>query len=200
MKRLIAISQRVVIHSETKERRDALDQNWIQLLDDCNLLPILISNREKTAMDLLAAVPISGILLTGGNDLIRYGGDASERDHTERRLLSYACKKNIPLLGVCRGMQVIQNYFGVELEKVRGHIQKKQTIFIKDQQREVNSYHNWGTSSNRSPLKIWARAEDGIVKAIRHEEKSIMGIMWHPERMIPFHSEDINMINNFFHQ
>ena len=48
------------------------------------------------------------MVLTGGNDLAALGGDAPERDATENALLDAAESRRLPVIGVCRGMQVIQ--------------------------------------------------------------------------------------------
>jgi putative glutamine amidotransferase len=143
-------------------------------------------------------MPISGILLTGGNDLSAYGGDAPERDATENILIDIADKRTLPVLGVCRGMQMIQHRFGIRLERVAGHVTPRQVISIDGESAEVNSYHNFGARETRPPLEAWAFAEDGVVKAVRHTTERMMGIMWHPERLNPFASRDISLFQQFF--
>ncbi len=80
--KLIAVSQRVDI-SASGERRDALDQRWFSFLSKCKLLPILIPNCLESAKSIVKLLQLGGVLLTGGNDLSSYGGDAPERDETE---------------------------------------------------------------------------------------------------------------------
>jgi putative glutamine amidotransferase len=143
-------------------------------------------------------MPISGILLTGGNDLTAYGGDAPERDATESVLIDIADKRALPILGVCRGMQMIQHRFGIRLERVAGHVARLQTISVEGKPAEVNSYHNFGTTETRPPLQAWAFAEDGVIKAIRHPRARMTGIMWHPERLSPFAPRDIAFFQQFF--
>jgi putative glutamine amidotransferase len=143
-------------------------------------------------------MPISGILLTGGNDLTAYGGDAPERDATESVLIDIADKRALPILGVCRGMQMIQHRFGIRLGRVAGHVARLQTISVEGNPAEVNSYHNFGTTETRPPLQAWAFAEDGVIKAIRHPGARMTGIMWHPERLSPFASRDITLFQQFF--
>lgn len=197
-RRIIAVSQRVVIDDKTGERRDALDQNWSAFLEKCGCIPLLIPNRPEVAKQILKRISIDGILLTGGNDLCEYGGDAAERDETERFLLKVSFKKRIPLLGVCRGMQVIQNFFGIRLERVRGHVAARQTIRINGKKTEVNSFHDWGAKNTKTPLQVWAVADDGVIKAVRHSEAFLCGLMWHPERFKPFRAGDIKRVKNFF--
>ncbi len=45
-------------------------------------------------------------------------------------------------------------------------------------------------------LEVWAKADDGVVKAIKHKELPVWGIMWHPERLTPFRPEDVELMQN----
>ena len=195
---LIAISQRVVVAPPFGERRDCLDQRWIKFMTMCDLTPLPVPNDEQAAQRLCNTMPVSGILLTGGNDLSAYGGDAPERDGTENILIDIAEKMSLPVLGVCRGMQMIQHRFGIRLERVTGHVAPRQVIAIDGKSAEVNSYHNFGATETRPPLQAWAFAKDGVVKAVRHPKERIMGIMWHPERLSPFAARDISLFQQFF--
>ena len=56
------------------------------------------------------------------------------------------CK--IPIIGVCRGMQIIQNYFGINLFKISGHIKVRHELYYEGKKINVNSYHNYGTKEN----------------------------------------------------
>lgn len=195
MKR-IGITMRVVI-TET-ERRDALDQAWTALFKACDFLPVLIPNQPNIAIPLCQELKLEGLLFTGGNSLLHCHGNAPERDQTETQLLEWAIQHPCPLLGICRGMQVIQHHFGVPLEPVPGQIQAHQTILIHGQKAEVNSYHEWGSYQSVEALKIWARTAEGVVKAIQHQTLPLAGIMWHPERFHPFTARDISFLKGFF--
>jgi N5-(cytidine 5'-diphosphoramidyl)-L-glutamine hydrolase len=195
---VIAISQRVVVDPRFGERRDCLDQAWIKFMMICGLTPMQVPNEEETARSLCNGLPLSGILLTGGNDLLAYGGDAPERDSTENMLLDIAEERNLPVLGVCRGMQMIQHRLGIRLERVAGHVTAHQIVSIEGKPEEVNSYHNFGATETRPPLEAWAIADDGVVKAVRHTDGRMAGIMWHPERLNPLASRDISFFQNFF--
>ncbi len=194
----ILVSLRVTEAQTYKERRDALDQRWFDFLLACNLLPVLLPNHLPTVQAIVAENDFSGILLTGGNSLAKYGGDAPERDEIESYLTHFAVTHAIPLLGVCRGMQVIQDYFDEELFPISGHVQKEQTIMIYDCPMTVNSYHNQGTTQMTEIFNVWAKAEDNIVKAISHKEYPLTGIMWHPERLSPFRDDDVRLFKEFF--
>jgi putative glutamine amidotransferase len=195
---LIAVSQRVEVDSQFGERRDCLDRLWTKFMMACGLTPIQVPNEAEAAQSLCHAVPVGGILLTGGNDLSPYGGDAPERDATENALMDIAEDRALPVLGVCRGMQVIQHRLGIRLKRVAGHVAGRQVISIGGKPAEVNSYHNFGATETLPPLEGWAFADDGVVKAVRHANGRIMGIMWHPERLSPFAPRDILFFQQFF--
>ncbi len=195
---LIGVSQRVTTVTEYVERRDALDQRWAAFLTFCGLIPIFIPNHPPTVRLLLEEVPLNGFLLTGGNNLVVLGGDAPERDEAELLLLEYAITNGKPLLGVCRGMQLIQHFFGAQLEQVSDHVTAGHRILGIGSERTVNSYHLYGARTSPLGLNATARAEDGIVEAVQHVSFPLKGIMWHPERCDPFDEMDRNMFWNFF--
>jgi putative glutamine amidotransferase len=194
----VAITQRVSILPEYGERRDCLDQAWPLFLAACGLMPLALPNVFEVALALCAGVDISGLVLTGGNDLGEWGGDAPERDAVEYALLEWAEGRGLPVLGVCRGMQVIQRRFAIALRRVEGHVAPRQVIRVEGKPREVNSYHHFAAFDSRSPLEIWAVADDGVVKAIRHSSQPITGIMWHPERSTPFSPADVALFRQVF--
>jgi len=194
----VAITQRVVIVPEYGERRDCLDQAWPRFLATCGLMPLALPNVTEVALALCAGEDISGLVLTGGNDLVECGGDAPERDALEFALLDWAERRGLPVLGVCRGMQVIQQRFAIGLQRVEGHVARRQVIRIEGQPSEVNSYHRFAAFDSRPPLEVWAVAGDGVVKAVRHSAQPITGIMWHPERCSPFSPADVALFQRVF--
>lgn len=198
MRKIVAVTQRVTVIESYNERRDAIDQRWADFLSECDILPVLLFNNFNVSHKLLQIIQINGILFTGGNDLCIYGGDAPERDQTEKALLEYAIDNKIPLLGVCRGMQIIQDYYGIKLERIEGHVTSEQTVIADGEAKKVNSYHRWGTNQTRKPLRVWAKAVDGVVKAVKHENGLVQGVMWHPERLTPFCNGDKELFRSFF--
>jgi len=110
---LVAVTQRVAVEPRHGERRDCLDQAWTRFLLACGLTPMPAPNQQEAALALCTTAPVAGIVLTGGNDLAAYGGDAPERDATEGALIDLAARRGWPVLGVCRGMQMIQERFGI---------------------------------------------------------------------------------------
>ena len=195
--RLVAVTQRVDIYPSRGERRDALDQSWVRLLAACGLVALPMPNHAATARTMIEAMPPTGLLLTGGNDLARYGGDAPERDETERLLLQLSRARRLPVLGVCRGMQVIQDAFGVPQAAIPGHVAIRHRL-DGTMHGEVNSFHAYGATETVADLEVLARAPDGIVEAVRHRSEPILGQMWHPERESPYDAGDLSRIRSHF--
>ena len=195
---MIGVSQRVTVVADYQERRDTIDQRWAELLTHCGLIPIYLPNHPLTVTRMLESLPFDGFLLTGGNSLVHLGGDAPERDETERLILASAIATKRPLLGVCRGMQFIQHAFGVSLHTVSGHVAKNHEISNAATTRLVNSFHQFGATSTHPDLEITATTGDGVIESIRHRHLSIQGIMWHPERCSPFEPADCELLAEMF--
>jgi N5-(cytidine 5'-diphosphoramidyl)-L-glutamine hydrolase len=196
--KVVAITQRVVVVPEYGERRDCLDQAWPKFLAACGLMPLALPNVLGVALELCERTNVRGVVLTGGNDLAQYGGDAPERDAVELALLGWAEQHRFPVLGVCRGMQLIQQRFGIDLCRVDGHVTQRQIIHIDGEPSEVNSFHHLAAFETRPPLDVWAIADDRVIKAIRHSTLPITGVMWHPERCSPFSTADVAMFRKIF--
>ncbi|MFL2769942.1 MAG: gamma-glutamyl-gamma-aminobutyrate hydrolase family protein [Rhodospirillaceae bacterium] len=196
--KIIAVTQRVDIITTYNERRDALDQAWTTFLTACGVLFVPIPNDPQSAAGLVQSLDIAGVLFTGGNDLVSCGGDAPERDAMESRLFDWTREHRVPLLGVCRGMQVIQQQLGVPLKQVDGHAGKRHDIEIENETRSTNSFHNFAAFETVDGLSIMARSSDGVIESVCHNRENILGIMWHPERDDPFDSSDIDMFRTFY--
>jgi len=195
----VLFTQRVEVIESYNERRDCADQRIAEFIKACGYLPVPVSNRAEDAEELIDTLKPGGIVLTGGNSLEKYGGNAPERDGMDRTLLQLAVQKQIPVYGFCRGMQSIIDYFGGELVNVKNHVAVRHVTdgVIK---REVNSYHNQACVelNETTDLEIMAKTEDGVVEAVRHIKYPILGTMWHPERETPFKNDDIEMVKELF--
>lgn len=194
----VAITQRVQVLADIQERRDALSQEWASLFAMCDLVPIVLPNVLSVVKELLHGLPIGGIVFSGGNDLVNYGGDAPERDEVEHFLVEYALENQIPLLGICRGMQLILDHFGTPLHPVQNHVR---VHHILNSGSVVNSFHSYGATSCMTPLEAIYWSQDGVLEAVRHTQFPwIRGIMWHPEREHPPKEQDIAMIKELFNR
>jgi putative glutamine amidotransferase len=168
------------------------------LIDQAGYLPLLIPNNKKIAKKILERFSPEGIIFTGGNSLVCYGGDSYHRDETESLLYEYANKNKVPILGVCRGMQLIQHLSGTPLVKVKDQVSSKQQVLVNGKQTEKNSYHTLASFEVSNDFDKFAELPNGMIKGIYHKKLSIIGVMWHPERNQPFDLSDITMIKELF--
>ena len=205
--RRIGISQRVENLEDRQERRDCLDQAWTTLLFQNRFIPIPLPNLWNRDHSIIEEFGLDGIILTGGNDLssVKVGKNiAPERDEFESYLIEHAIRIKLPLLGVCRGMQLIANHFSSQIMPLENHIgrhiiQVTDTEFITGSSKkiEVNSFHNFAIKSIPEDFMICARSEDGSVEAMRHLNLPIYAIMWHPER-VPTLTINDNILKRVF--
>lgn len=192
MKR-IGLTQRVEEVPGYRERRDCLDQEWVNLLSPLGYLPIPLPNQIIDVDRFVTALQLDGVILTGGNDLCGMEGGsnfAPERDEFEHLLLDVCAKRELPVLGVCRGLQLMNVHYGGSIAPVHGHVNQShqlslaQDFFGGSGSAQVNSYHQFGfgESGRASVFKALAWADDGSIEAVVHEALPQFGIMWHPER------------------
>ncbi len=153
---------------------------------------------------------LDGILLPGGTDVdpARYGADAHaqllpgepERDGFEFALLDCAVSSEIPVLGICRGLQVINVFDGGTLHQhVAPHSRydlpptaEEHGVEFKDgsilhglygETRRVNTLHHQTVDRPGQHLIVTAIADDGEVEGLEHGEAEILAVQWHPELM-----------------
>lgn len=199
MKRVI-YTQRVEIIEHYGERRDCADQRIADFIYQCGFIPIPVPNIKDIAEKIVEEINPAGIILTGGNSLVHYGGNALERDAVDKLLIDYAIENKTPLYGFCRGMQSILDYFGSNLTEVKGHVATRHRITGKLGGCEVNSYHNQACVQlkENSELEILAQTEDGVIEAIKHRRYPILGTMWHPEREDTYSEKDVRRVKGLF--
>ena len=202
----LGLSMRTVDAQGYVEPRDAIAQDWgvflAAHLPECTWMPI--PNLGEGVGAYVEEWGINALVLTGGNDI----GDSPLRDATETALLS----TGHPVLGICRGFQMIQCFFGGALTAVDRsvHVAKDHPVETTSALRAylnvpmeplwtVNSYHGSGIRRDAlaDGLEPLATCADGTVEAAIDKTHRRLGIMWHPER----HSEptalEIPLIRRF---
>lgn len=189
--KFVAVSQRVDVWPERGERRDALDQRLTAWLAAAGFTAVPIPNAllPDNLERLLAAVCPAAIVLSGGNDI----GQIPERDRTESTLLDWAQVRQLPALGICRGMQMMGAWSGANLRPAQGHVRTRHRLrgIIEG---EVNSFHNLALADCPPGFAVLARSEDGEIEAMRHETLPWEGWMWHPERELDFAPSDLRRL------
>jgi gamma-glutamyl-gamma-aminobutyrate hydrolase PuuD len=193
----VGITQRCLPPTEFGERRYALDARWFEFLTACGLTPVPLPNEPDIAVDTAKAVGAQGIILSGGDDLAAYGGPYPQRDETERRLLDWALRCDVPVLGVCRGMQLLVDAFGGTLEPVDGHVATRHDVLTDGRLRTVNSYHRLAPRTVPPALRVTASCGD-VVEGVRHRDADVVGVMWHAEREDRFDPEDVAICTELF--
>jgi len=189
------------------EKRDAISHDWIDFLQKLEILPIIIPNKLKDIDEYISTLNLDGIILSGGDNI----GEFPERDKTEIRIIDYSTKNNIPILGVCRGMQLINEFFNGKNIKSDNlnHVGKYHDVKVKNsnfkdmlgEELEVNSFHNNLIKKEDvgQELEIFAESEeDSTIEGYFHKRYPIIGVMWHPERDQEqgYQSKIINILYN----
>lgn len=186
----IGISMRIVNASNYNEKRDALSHEWFSFLEKINLFPICIPNNLLNVSSYVKELSLDGMILSGGDNI----GEDLKRDIAENELLNYSIQNNIPIFGVCRGMQVINKFFGgdTSINSNADHVCKNHTVllnnnfseFLHSKSISVNSFHNNIIKDVNVGKELipFAFSEDNTIEGIYHKNYPILGVMWHPER------------------
>lgn len=204
----IAITQRLISENEHGEIRECLDVQWGNLLSEMNMIPIVLPINYDFKK-IIEECDVDGVILSGGNDLSTLSDNtlSVKRDHFEKEILEYSISHKIPVLGVCRGMQLIGDFFGTTFQKVMHHVgtqhvlkinQESKYVHYLNQIEQVNSYHNYTIDSAIQNMLIAATTIDGDIEAIEHLSERVLGVMWHSERNLPFVQAELNLIKAFF--
>lgn len=205
---LAAVSQRVDVVESYGEVRDALDQNLVRWLHENGVTAVPVPNtlvqslneekpENSSLEEWLNRIQPDGIILSGGNNI----GDFPVRDETEKTLIRWAEKEKLPLLGICRGMQMMGHLAGAELQPVEGHVRTRHRLNPEAPHTwpaSVNSFHDFGLRECPTGYELIASSQDGNPEAIRHQALPWEGWMWHPEREEAFAREDGENLKRLF--
>lgn len=152
-----------------------------------------------------------GLILAGGEDISPelYGevndglsiGMDKEREESDRMAVEAFIKAGKPILGICRGMQMLAVIFGGNMiqdlgegcktHRAEGGVDKfhivrseKGTLLeaLYGEEFETNSSHHQAVKTVSEDFVVTAYAKDGTTEAIEHKTLDILGVQWHPER------------------
>ena len=168
---------------------DFVDHFWINFFDKNKIKFTIIPNALNYKFNLINKKDIKLIILPGGNDLFSKSYLSKIRLENEFKLIKFGIKNKIPILGVCRGMQVINFFYKGSQKKLKGHMRTRHDIYFEDKlfnkkKLNVNSFHNYGIPLKKmsNKLEVIAVDRDENVEIFKHKKKRIYGFMWHPER------------------
>lgn len=152
----------------------------------------------------ILATRCDGLLLAGGGDLhpARYGqlpctnvilSIDEVRDAEEQALFNAFFTRRKPILGVCRGMQAINVFLGGTLHQhTEGHMDCCHSVrcfglleAMLDTSQTVNSFHHQTVDRISNRLSVAACTPDGTIEALVHPAAPVLGVQWHPERLVP---------------
>ncbi|GHF37504.1 gamma-glutamyl-gamma-aminobutyrate hydrolase [Kitasatospora xanthocidica] len=189
------------------QRASLVPQTYVDAVVRAGGTPVLLPPQPGGAGRLLDA--LDGLVLAGGPDVdpARYGAAADPRtgpshharDDWESRLLGAALARDLPVLGVCRGMQLLNVELGgtllqhlpdgshqtVPARFVRHRVEPADGSRLADvlgPAAEVSCYHHQAVDRLGTGLQVTARSADGTVEALELPgHRFVLGVQWHPE-------------------
>lgn len=201
-----------------QDGENILKNTYVQAVIRAGGLPMIVPVGLEQDVEQLIEM-FDGLLLSGGNDINpmlfneephEYLGVVSpSRDSSELELARRMLKTGKPILGICRGLQVLNVAVGGTLYQdlykqndspILQHIQKAPNTHCShyvqldkgsllesiagSERIQVNSYHHQSLKEVPSDFKVTGVASDGIVEAIEStDEQFVLGVQWHPEAL-----------------
>jgi putative glutamine amidotransferase len=215
-----------IVESETalelgfgQRQLDVAAGTYLRWIREQGMLPVPLPYHEGELHDDYLDL-LDGLVMSGGADIHpeRYGADPHQharlepkRDTFEFGLVRGAFERDLPVLGICRGMQILNVALGGTMHQ---HLPDRSTelihssefrdglclpderwlpayhdVLVEDPElRELageilttNSYHHQGVAQLGDGLRVAARATDGLVEALVGVERPVLGVQWHPE-------------------
>lgn len=189
-----------------------LRERYYKQVVEAGGVPVIVPPVADTAVIINTLQQLDGLILTGGGDHnpLWMGEEPSprlhninrERDLAELLLVRLAFNRQIPMLGICRGIQTLAIALGGKVEQdIEQQVKHSQdadrsepthsVCLVKDstlyniygsERIMVNSFHHQAVSQPGKRFRVIARSADNIIEAIESSEyKSILGVQWHPE-------------------
>lgn len=218
MDALVAVTTTMIPEAGGSQRPEiALYAVYVGVLERLGLTSALITPAHSPRSVQLLLRRCSGLVLTGGEDVdpSRYGEDAvpelgmvnPARDAMEIAALGLALERRLPVLGICRGMQLMNVFFGGTLyqdldtqrpgelahrqvepwgartHQVKVEADSQLAAIVGTEELLINSFHHQGVKDLAPTLRAVAFTTDGLVEAVELKAHPwIVGVQWHPER------------------
>jgi len=219
-KKIFGVSTSLISHTGCSPCSDyvALCRNYVDVISLADGIPLMlppIPISEDAIFEQLSKIDV--LVLSGGNDVnpIWYGEEPTtlleavvdERDAYELELIKMAEKMHLPILGICRGLQILNVAYGGSLfqdlsfspasidhrQKARSHepshsvdIKKDSILHSIFQEEKIftNSYHHQAIKTLGKGFTVSATSKDGIIEGIEKMGSTpIIAVQWHPEMM-----------------
>ena len=206
------------IREEDHPRRVRLNAAYVTALENAGLVPLVVPPLSDPAAAERILAGVDGLVLTGGEDVApAYFGEQQHpklgtvneaRDATEIALISAARRLRIPLLAICRGIQVLNvecggsliqdiaaqrpgalehNAHGSRTETAHGVVIDTDSILelaLGATAIDVNSLHHQAIDRLGEGLRVTATSPDGIVEGVEStDDWWVLAVQWHPEEM-----------------
>ena len=209
-----------------------LKVEYVSALADAGALPVIVP--FSLDADVLAATlsRLDALVLSGGGDLApeTFGGAFSPyahkpnlpRDHYDIMLYRLALAQRLPVLGICRGLQVINVACGGDIYQdlphevdpaMTCHSQKAPkwqgvhsitfdadtatARLLPQLQFMCNSFHHQAIRQLGDNLRVTATSDDGVIEGIEHTDADVIAVQYHPERMALPGSDQLIFLKNW---
>jgi putative glutamine amidotransferase len=202
----------IAILARMNSQRYSVNQDYVEALKNAGANCFLVLPQSKEDLSVLLS-SVSGICIPGGKDVdpdhyqqVNQGSDPveTEIDQLDLDVIAIAQEKDIPIFGICRGLQIINvamggtliqdlpkdsinhSFSAINNQKSHGHkvsIHKGNFLYdLFGGEVEVNTYHHQAIDRLAGGLTVCAKSPDGIIEAIAG--KNLIAVQWHPERMV----------------
>lgn len=197
---------------------DTINAGYASSIIKAGALPMLIPSTLDEETIRSTVERIDAILIPGGGDICPSLYGEEEREYTlspnkdndlfQMKAIEEALRLGKPILGICRGLQVLNVFFGGTLYQDIGKERQKSLRHshldipegyahsisitegsflyeaVKEKKMEVNSLHHQGIKTLGAGLAATAESPDGLVEAIENRGNRIMAVQWHPEALV----------------
>ncbi|MFW5985186.1 MAG: gamma-glutamyl-gamma-aminobutyrate hydrolase family protein [Halanaerobiaceae bacterium] len=215
-------------YSNQQETKLELHANYLNVIKKAGGLPVILPPQIEPEVLEQLLDKIDGLLFSGGTDVDPYyfGEEPKKglrrvdpgRDKFEMKLVNWALEKKVPVLALCRGIQVLNIALGgTIIQHLDGGLKHEQDapysypshkVFLTENgylqqvygktEIAVNSFHHQALQKTGSGLKVEASSSDGIVEAVSlPDHPFVVGVQWHPERMYKTEPLQLKLFQKF---